>query len=364
MTTITVSGSSNNSNLVIGSTGATISESASASASAAAVAVAATPVVGSAIYDGTVDSGVLSQQVHVMETFFCEDVSAANAVAAGFTGFTNTPNLLGSMVQFQLYVDLSSSPVQCQCTRTYDNTNAFLYGVDPSNYASAAWFATMFNSGAYKPMFGNDASGLKVTKVLADIMCPQADVSNIESVYVSSGLFGAYPTGASLTQILNVYGYTGGYRKIPDVTPSLAGPQPGVTAIEYCTCITNAQAKFVSDSYINFALAGGADGLWRAERFELAVKNNILVCFREWSNNAKYVLDTQFFVGAILDGGFAAEFKVTMDNRWQHMVGENDRAATLVVTDQIEALTQLKNMDFFVGEMPAGNDAIGGIHVY
>ena len=64
-------------------------------------------VVGSSIYDLSVNSGVLSQEVHVMEVFTFVDASSAFLGAGGFPTVADA-----NLTKFQLYVDVSLNQVQ------------------------------------------------------------------------------------------------------------------------------------------------------------------------------------------------------------------------------------------------------------
>jgi len=345
--------------------GAASATAAAASATAAGVAAealtsllewralasaASASVVGSGIYDLSVNSGVLSQEVHVMEIFTFVDASSAFLGADGFPTVADA-----NLTKFQLYVDVSLN--QVQCIRNFVNADAAI--------SIMSGDATAFRSGAYDAVLGIDV----LTAVSVDIMCPASDVLLIEEKYFTSGLYGAIPRNAT-SQTLRVYGNSGGYRQ--SFTPadiSLGGLQPSTTTLEYFTCANNDDALTVANAFAAFAISGAdAGAAGQAKVFELAVNNNVVACYREWVTNTDYVGASDFFITAVEGGGFAAELALITNNRWEVACGQGDLAATQAMVEQVKGLTynsvlSLNNLTFFVGELPE-DSLVGGIHVY
>lgn len=275
-TTITVSGASARANIILDSSGGSITDNAS-------VAAAETPFLGIPFYDGSSATGLVSDYVTAIEYFTFPSDASANACAIAFAPSGEVTGLL----RYELYVQDKI----VHCIRTFKNWS----------YFSAA---------------EDDATGLPplikelgLQKLHCEVTVKEADVEKTYKKVWNTPFraFASSPDSSNVVLTLDVFAYSGGYRqKLPTGSPKfdpsgyLVDPSGSFSCTEIFTCASPEQAKAHCNALNAMALSM-VGGLNQPKVWELALKGNDCYCYQIYESNEEFIAGRKQFT----DMGYA-----------------------------------------------------------
>ena len=285
MTTITVTGSSNDTNLIVDSASSTISDGT-------AVGTVATAAEGFiAQFDSTSNTGLKSLEVTIIESFICDTSANAQEFCSIAGPAANVPMVTGNALRYELF----HADNVCQCVRTFAN----LTHLNNALEATAGWEGTEMD---YRANMFRD--------IQTDIQVQESDVAATRTKYWATA--GMQMIARGKNPILNVYGFSGGYR-LQTSNPPLFDPSgalgslydaSNITVIEAFTCATNTDAKaYCAFSEIDAMAVAGTAG--SPVRYELSVQDNVCYCYRLFTDPL-HIYGQWTVMGLMTDAAFNA----------------------------------------------------------
>lgn len=287
-TTITIDGERTRANIIIGSEGASITDTTPATP--ATPAIPATLFLGIPFYDGSAATGVVSSFVTFIQ--YLTFSSEADASAAAIDLSPDASDAIPSNVRWEVY----RHDLTVHIIRTFQRWDQYSSAADNlAILATDTSYSSMLSSiKKYHEVIAVNENDVQKTRT-------KAWTSNLRAFSKLTDL-----SNGGIT--LDVFGFSGGYYQKPPSGPPKFDPSgykidPSgsftITEIFYCASSKKAEdhCTFLSGVASNSVGVSGQPVLW-----ELGTNDNVCYCYQLWESAEDWIIARNQFTGLGLTG--------------------------------------------------------------